>query len=69
VTDHATAAAPVAPLLTARQAATVLAIGRRKLWSITASGDLPAVRIGRAVRYTQADLAAFVADHRQEARP
>jgi excisionase family DNA binding protein len=47
-------------LLTARQAAEHLAISTRTLWSITARGELPVVRIGRAVRYRPADLAAYV---------
>lgn len=47
-------------LLTAREAAAALAISTRTLWSLTARGDLPAVRIGRAVRYDLVDLRSFV---------
>jgi len=47
-------------LLTPKQAANWLAISPRKLWSLTASGDVPCVRIGRSVRYDAADLAEFV---------
>ncbi|QDT72944.1 helix-turn-helix domain-containing protein [Lacipirellula limnantheis] len=47
-------------LLTPKQAAEQLAISPRKLWSLTASGDVPCVRIGRSVRYDAADLAEFV---------
>ena len=37
-----------------------LGISPRKLWSLTASGDVPCVRIGRSVHYDAADLAEFV---------
>lgn len=47
-------------LLSPRTAAAALAISPRKLWSLTASGDVPCVRIGRSVRYDAADLAEFV---------
>ena len=47
-------------LLTPKHAAEQLAISPRKLWSLTASGDVPCVRIGRSVRYDAADLAEFV---------
>lgn len=52
------------PLLTARQAAAALAISARKLWSLTNIGDVPSVRIGRAVRYDPADLAAWIDAHK-----
>ncbi|MBL9163114.1 MAG: helix-turn-helix domain-containing protein [Planctomycetaceae bacterium] len=47
-------------LLTPKEAAAALGISPRKLWSLTASGDVPCVRIGRSVRYDAADLAEFV---------
>jgi excisionase family DNA binding protein len=47
-------------LLTPQQAAATLAIGRRKLWSLTASGEIMCVRIGRLVRYRPGDLQEFV---------
>lgn len=47
-------------LLTVRQVAMRLGIGLRTISSLTASGDLPCVRIGRSVRYDPADVAAFV---------
>jgi excisionase family DNA binding protein len=43
-------------LLTPRQAAEALAISPRKLWGLTAAGTIPAVRIGRLVRYSSDDL-------------
>ncbi|MCC6492588.1 MAG: helix-turn-helix domain-containing protein [Pirellulales bacterium] len=55
------AGTPVSPaLLTPRQAAERLAISPRKLWALTASGEVASVRIGRAVRYDAADLADFI---------
>lgn len=54
-------APPVARLLlTPREAAAALAVCSKTLWTFTRRGDLPAVRIGRAVRYDVADLRAFV---------
>lgn len=34
------------------EAARILSIGQRKLWSETNCGNIPCVRIGRAVRYS-----------------
>jgi excisionase family DNA binding protein len=47
-------------LLTALQAAKALAISPRTLWSLTDSGEIPCVRIGRAVRYDPVDLRAWI---------
>ncbi len=48
-------------LLTARKVADQLNISERTLWALTSPrGKLPAVRIGRAVRYDPADVAAFI---------
>ena len=47
-------------LLTARQAARLLAISERTLFTITKSGELPAVRIGRSVRYSVDALRDYV---------
>lgn len=52
-------------LLTARDAAAVLAISPRTLWAMTASGELPCVRIGRSVRYTPRDLADYIERQRE----
>ena len=51
---------PDLALLTPKEAAAALGISPRKLWSLTASGDVQCVRIGRSVRYGAADLADFV---------
>jgi len=47
-------------LLSRREASTYLAISQRKLDQLTASGDLPRIRIGSCVRFEQADLDAFI---------
>jgi hypothetical protein len=36
-------------------------VSERKLWSLTKSGEIPCVRIDRAVRYDPADLRAWIA--------
>ena len=52
--------APLPALLTPEEAGRTLAIGRRKLWELTNCGELPCVRIGRAVRYDPEDLRAWI---------
>jgi excisionase family DNA binding protein len=47
-------------LLTAPQAAKVLAISERALWQLGKDGELPVVRLGRAVRYDRRDLLDFI---------
>lgn len=47
-------------LLTYRQAAEVLGVSDRNVWTLVDRGDLPAVRFGRSVRIDPADLRAFI---------
>jgi len=47
-------------LLTVRQTAAYLAISDRKLWQLTQENRLPAVKIGRCIRYDIADLDSFI---------
>ena len=47
-------------LIKPRQAAEYLALSERKLWGLTKAGDIPAVRLGRAVRYDLSDLDTFI---------
>jgi predicted DNA-binding transcriptional regulator AlpA len=48
-------------LVTPREAARLLSICEKTLWSLTAPrGPLPAVRLGRSVRYDVVDLQAFI---------
>ena len=52
-------------LVTPSDAARALAISTRKLWAMTKEGEMPCVRIGRAVRYDVGDLQKWV-DARKE---
>lgn len=47
-------------LMTVKNAAAYLAISERKLWDMTKTGEIPAVRLGRAVRYDRSDLDSFI---------
>jgi excisionase family DNA binding protein len=53
-------------LLTPKQAAEALAISQRKLWSMTASGEVPHVRLGRCVRYPLIHLQVWLARRTSE---
>ncbi len=55
-------------LLTAREAARLLSVSERTLWSFTNEGAIPVVRIGRRVLYSPADLHAFIDANRGAAR-
>lgn len=48
------------PLLTYREAAKVLGVTPRTVWTLVQAGTLPAVRFGRSVRIDQADLRRFI---------
>ena len=47
-------------LLRPRDAAKLLAISERHLWGLTKDGQIPVVRLGRAIRYAPHDLEAFI---------
>lgn len=47
-------------LLSPKQAAESLGILPRKLWSMTACGEIPHLKIGRLTRYCIDDLRAFI---------
>ncbi len=51
-------------LLTTEQAAKILTISPRHLWDLTKRGVLPAIKIGRSVRYARVDIDAFIAARR-----
>jgi excisionase family DNA binding protein len=64
----ADAAEPI--LVAGPEAARLLAISPRTLWTLTDRGEVPCVRIGRrSVRYAVADLRAYVERLRQGGRP
>jgi excisionase family DNA binding protein len=52
------------PLLRINDVMAELSIGRSKARGLVWSGELPAVRIGRAVRVRRADLDAFIEANR-----
>ena len=47
-------------LLRSDEAARLLAISPRKLWTLADDGEIPVVRIGRSVRYDPGDLQDFI---------
>lgn len=52
-------------LLTAREASTAMAVCQKTLYSLTVPrGPIPAIRIGRAVRYDVNDLRNFIDQQR-----
>ena len=51
-------------LLTPKQAVEALAISPRKLWAMTASGEISHLRIGRSVRYPIDDLRQMIEDQK-----
>jgi predicted DNA-binding transcriptional regulator AlpA len=57
-------------LIGAREAARMLGISERLLWSLRVSGQLPCVRIPgrRCVRYDPADLEAWIDAHKSDRR-
>jgi excisionase family DNA binding protein len=55
--------APIARLLlTPPEAAAALGISPRLLWQLTKDGHIPAVRLGKAVRYSPAALQQWISD-------
>jgi len=52
-------------LLNRREAAKALAISERKLWDLTARGDLPQIRIDKCVRYELTAIQSFIERQRQ----
>ena len=47
-------------LISGREAAKLLSVCERTLYTLTKAGEIPAVRIGRAVRYSVDELQAWV---------
>jgi len=50
----------IEPLLTADQVANLLAITRKRAYELASQGRLPAVRIGRQVRFRRGDVRALI---------
>ena len=55
-------------LLTTEEAAKLLTVSPRTVWALTNAGALPAIRIGRSVRYSRQDIEAFIAARRTTTR-
>lgn len=55
-------------LLKPKEAAAMLAISPRLLWSLTRRGAVRAVRIGRAVRYDLTDLLVWIEGRKTKLR-
>jgi excisionase family DNA binding protein len=53
-------------LLTARETAKALSISERKLWNLTNENEIPAIRIGRSVRYAIEDIQVWIETKRNE---
>ena len=53
------------PLLTAREVARRLNVSTSSVHNYISSHQLPAIRLGRAVRIQPADIVDFIAAHRQ----
>ena len=65
--DHVDRTAVQPLLMTAAEAARALAISERTLWTLTKSGAVRSVNIGRCVRYDPRDLSAWI-DEQKTAR-
>ena len=55
-----TSTSPERLLVDTNEAARMLSIAPRTLWGLTASGDIPCIRIGRSVRYDPRDLRVWI---------
>lgn len=60
--------ATASPLLKRGEASEYLRISERHLCAITRRGELPAIKLGTSVRYSQADLDAYIERCRQDYR-
>ena len=56
-------------MLTVREVAQVLRIGRNEAYAAVADGSLPSVRIGRSIRIPRNSLAALLGTARDAPRP
>lgn len=51
---------PSPMLWTTKQASAALRISERKLWAMTASGEIPCVRLGRCKRYSVETISRLI---------
>jgi len=55
-------------VVSAREAANLLGVSPRTIWSLTASGELPHARIGRRVVYPVAELEQWLESRSRDGR-
>lgn len=55
-------------LIKAKEAARLLGIGQRKLWTMTNCGEVPCVRLSSAVRYSPESLRTWIARREKAGR-
>ncbi len=55
---------PAKKLFSPREAAEMLGISTRSLWTLTNCGKIASVRVGKLVKYSEADVDAFIAENR-----
>jgi len=56
-------------LLNAEETATLLGLGRTKVYEMLAAGELPVIRIGRSVRVPREGLADWIRRRTAEGHP
>ncbi len=56
-------------LVSPREAARMLAVSERTLFSLRKAGAIPAVQVGRCVRYSLDDLRRWIEGHSQRISP
>jgi excisionase family DNA binding protein len=56
-------------LWTCHEAAAALSISLRTLWTLTAEGRIPCVRIGRSVRYDPRDIRSWIESQKTATLP
>ena len=57
------------PLLNASEAAQLLKVPRSTLYELVRSRGLPHIKVGRALRFTRADLGYWLAENSYGGRP
>lgn len=67
-TGHGKSGLGQSMLLRIPEVAAELRLGRSSIYQLIQNGELPVVRVGRAVRVARADLEAWVEDRRREPR-
>lgn len=55
-------------LVPPREACRLLCVCEKTLWSLARRGEIPVIKIGRAARYSVADLAAWIERKKDEKR-